>query len=82
MKMDGRRGCARAFIGFRRSVVHDCRRRRRGPNALSAVTDALEMEDVSKRVGFRLFAGVDGIANYISSNESFSLTSTLVGLQN
>lgn len=61
--MDGRRGAARLDTGSFNKELHDSRRSSKGVNALSMVTDALEMEDVNKRVGLRLFVRVevDGI---------------------
>lgn len=67
MKMDGRSGAARIVIGSCRSLFHDSRSNSRGVNALSVVMDALETEDVSKRVALRLLGdNVDGIVGSTS----------------
>jgi len=45
--------------GFCRSDFHDSRRNSNGASALISATEDFDVEEVSNRVAFRLFVGVD-----------------------
>jgi len=60
MNIDGRRGIVKVvFVGSCRREFHDSRSNNKGAKALISMTEDFEVEEVSNRVAFRLFVGVD-----------------------
>ena len=60
MNIDGRRGVVNVVaVGSWRSDFHDSRNNSNGARALISVTEDFDVEEVSNRVAFRLFWGVD-----------------------
>src|SRR5271154_1376957 len=60
MKIDGRRGVVNVAVVLSwRSDFHDSCNSSNGARALISVTEDFEVEEVSNRVAFRLFVGVD-----------------------
>lgn len=60
MNIDGRRGVVNVVVvGSWRSDFHDSRNNNNGARALITVTEDFDVEEVSNRVAFRLFVGVD-----------------------